>query len=225
MIPIFRMTGSTLGAFCITMLFCMIAPMMSDKLPDHPEQMIDPVRIVSVSAPVQKPKKKIIVPQKELRFSNRPQKTLMQNEKMEPMKIRMSPLKLEMAPAMAAVLPAPVAPEPVQPEARTKAAVTEAPAVLGVAAVDTPPRLKRYTRPLYPSRAKGQRVEGKVFVRCVVSAGGNVKEAKIIRADPAGYFESSALKSVKKWTFVPARLEGKKVAVFVDIPLSFSLDK
>ncbi len=93
-----------------------------------------------------------------------------------------------------------------------------------MATVDVQPRLRQYRPPLYPPRARGQGVEGKVVVRCVVTAGGRVKEEKIIQANPAGYFEQAALKAVKKWTFVPATLNGEKVPVYVDIPLSFTLD-
>ena len=143
---------------------------------------------------------------------------------MEPVDVQLNPLKIESAPLKAATLPA-YLPDALEP-AKTKALETN-PAAAGiyqVASIDIPPRIKRYYPPLYPPRAKGQGVEGKVVVRCVVSASGRVRDVKIIQAEPAGYFEKTALKSVAKWTFVPAKFKGKKVAVYVDIPLSFSLD-
>ncbi len=224
MMYILRLSGSLLGALGVTLMFCFMAPLMSKKSEEPLSELIRSVQISSISSPVEKPKQRKIIPKKILQVHRPHQTKAPIKEIMEPVDIRLNPLKIETAPLMAATLPAhlPAALEPV----KTKALETNptAAGIYQVASIDIPPRIKRYSPPLYPLRAKGQRVEGKVVVRCVVSAGGRVQDVKVIQAEPAGYFEKAALKSVAKWTFVPAKFKGKKVAVYVDIPLSFSLD-
>jgi protein TonB len=186
-------------------------------------KLIPPVQLVPLPAPLERPKQIKIIPKKILQFSKSSPKKTTTREKIQSVPIQMTPLKMEATPFMAATMPlAPAVPEPVKTNA-VKATPGMA-AVYDMATVDNPPRLKHYSPPLYPPRAKGQGIEGKVFVRCVVSAGGRVLNTRVIQADPVGYFETAALRSVKKWTFIPAKIQGKRVAVQVDIPLSFSLD-
>ncbi len=222
MISALRLAGSLLGTLCFTLVFCFMAPLMSGKQGDVLPELISPVQLVPLAVPLERQKQIRILPKKILRISKSPRRKIPKREKIDP-QIQMNPLKMEATPTMAATMPRPAAaPEPIK-----TTAVKTAPGATGIydmAIVDSPPRLKHYSPPMYPPRAKGQGVEGKVFVRCVVSAGGKVLNARIIQADPVGYFEKAALKSIKKWTFIPAKFQGKKVAVHVDIPLAFSLD-
>lgn len=223
MMPALRLTGSLLGTLCFSLVFCLMAPLMSGKPEVVIPALISPVQLVPLAAPLERQKQIRILPKKMLRLSKLPPKKIPKREKIDPIQIQMNPLKMETIPTMAATMPLPAAaPEPIK-----TTAVKTAPGTTGIydmAVVDSPPRLKHYSPPMYPPRAKGQGVEGKVFVRCAVSAGGKVLNARIIQADPVGYFEKAALKSIKTWTFIPAKFQGKKVAVHVDIPLSFSLD-
>lgn len=237
-----RMTGSLLGALSVTLMFCFMAPLMSKKAGELRSELVLPVQISPLLSPVEKPKQRKIIPKKIFQVSRSLQKRTPVKEIMEPVDIRLNPLKIEAIPLMAATLPAPLpvplpapqsqslskpSPEPVALKpAKTKASkiTPAATGIYQVASIDIPPKIKWYNLPLYPPRAKGKGIEGKVVIRCVVSAGGKVRDAKVIQAEPAGYFERAALKSVVKWTFVPAKLKGEKVAVYVDIPLSFSLD-
>lgn len=102
--------------------------------------------------------------------------------------------------------------------------LAQASGIFDLGDVDSPPRLQKYAPPLYPAAAKGKRIEGRVIIRCTVTAKGRVKDAEIISAEPPGYFEKTALKAVMVWTFIPAKYRGEKVPVYVDIPLTFSLD-
>lgn len=144
-----------------------------------------------------------------------------QKQLVEPRKfdLAMAPLQMEMPKVQAATMVI----APLKPQRQQQSGLGPT-GIYDVGAVDTPPRLQRYSPPLYPARAKGKKIEGKVVVRCVVTAGGRVKETKIVSAEPEGYFERAALDAVAKWTFVAARHEGNKVSVYVDIPLSFTLD-
>ncbi len=221
--PALRMAGSLLGTLCFTLVFCLMAPLMSGKQKAVMPELINPVQLVPLAVPLERQKQIIIFSKKILRLSKAPRKKIPEREKINPVQIQMNPLKMETTPTMAATMPLPVAAlEPIKPiAAKTAPGAT---GIYDMSIVDSPPRLKHYSPPMYPPRAKGQGVEGKVFVRCAVSAGGKVLNARIIQADPVGYFEKAALKSIKKWTFIPAKFQGKKVAVHVDIPLSFSLD-
>ncbi len=220
--PALRLAGSLVGTLCFTLVFCLMAPLMSGKQGAVLPELISPVQLIPLPAASRERQKQIkIFPKTILRLSKSPQRKIPKREKIDPIQIQMNPLKMEETPTMAATMPLAVAaPEPVKTNVKTTPGGT----IYDMAEVDTPPRLKYYSPPMYPPRAKGQGVEGRVFVRCAVSAGGKVLNARIIQADPVGYFEKAALKSVKKWTFIPAKFQGKKVAVHVDIPLSFSLD-
>lgn len=225
MMRILHLTGSFLGALGVTLIFCFMAPLMSKTSGDPRPELISPVQISPLLSPVEKSKQRKIIPKKIFQAARPHQKRTPVKEIMEPVDIRLNPLKIEATPVMDATLPTPLpaAPEPVKANVpETKPAASS---IYHVASIDIPPRIKRYSPPLYPPRAKGQGIEGKVVVRCVVSSGGRIRDAKIIQAEPAGYFERAALKSVVKWTFVPAKLKGEKVAVYVDIPLLFSLDR
>ncbi len=131
----------------------------------------------------------------------------------------MAPLQVKL-PDMR-VSSAPLSPPQIQKEVRNSFGSS---GIFEIGMVDTAPKLQRYVPPLYPPKAKGKRVEGKVVIRCVVTADGKVKDATIISANPPGFFEATALKAVAKWTFIAARYQDKNVSVYVDIPLSFSLD-
>ncbi len=225
MMPGMRLTGSLIGAMGVTLIFCMMAPLMSRTSVPQVLETVAPVRIFPLPEPVKVLENQIIIPKKTIPLSGSPRKEKLRKKAVRPENIQLRPLEMETVPLMAATLPTPLpaAPEPVL--TKTMATDPGGADVFQVASVDVQPRLKRYRPPLYPPRARGQGVEGKVVVRCVVSAGGKVKDAKIIKVEPVGYFERAALKAVKKWTFVPAKLNGEKVPVYVDIPLSFTLDR
>ena len=97
--------------------------------------------------------------------------------------------------------------------------------VFNAADVDVPPRIKKYFPPVYPPKARGQRIEGVVTVRAVVLPNGLPQQVRVISAEPEGYFEQGALAAVRRWTFYPAKQDGKKVKVMVDIPIKFDLNK
>lgn len=224
MMSVMRLTGSVITAMGVTLVFCMMAPLMSRTSGPQVQEILDPVRIFPLPEPMKILEKQIIIPKKIVPISGSPRKEKVKKKAVRPENIQLMPLEMESVPLMAATLPTPL---PAAPDPVLTTTMTTDPGgadVFQVASVDVQPRLKRYRPPLYPPRARGQGVEGKLVVRCVVSAGGKVKDAKIIKVEPRGYFEQAALKAVKKWTFVPAKLNGEKVPVYVDIPLSFTLD-
>ncbi|MEA3240129.1 MAG: TonB family protein [Pseudomonadota bacterium] len=79
--------------------------------------------------------------------------------------------------------------------------------------------------PFYPRRARIRGVEGKVRVRFIVDQQGLVKELKIIRAEPAGYFEQSVRTALANWHFRPGTVANNKVMTQVETTIVFKLDQ
>lgn len=79
--------------------------------------------------------------------------------------------------------------------------------------------------PLYPHRARIRGIEGKVRVRFIVDQQGLVKKLKIIRAEPAGYFEQSVRTALANWHFRPGMVANNKVMTQVETTIVFKLDQ
>lgn len=79
--------------------------------------------------------------------------------------------------------------------------------------------------PLYPQRARIRGIEGKVRVRFIVDQQGLVKKLKIIRAEPAGYFEQSVSTALANWHFRPGMVAHNKVMTQVETTIVFKLDR
>jgi periplasmic protein TonB len=66
-------------------------------------------------------------------------------------------------------------------------------------------------QPQYPREAAREGLSGEVVVEAVVAPDGTVRTARVIRANPRGYFEQAALASVRKSKFRPKIVDGKAV--------------
>lgn len=55
--------------------------------------------------------------------------------------------------------------------------------------------------PTYPADARSAGIEGEVVVRYDVSAEGQVVNARVESAEPAGVFDQAALATVRSWKF------------------------
>ena len=65
-----------------------------------------------------------------------------------------------------------------------------------------PPRVVSRAATYFPQEAASQGVRyGKVRARLDIDAAGDVTHVTILSADPAGYFESEATRSLKRWKF------------------------
>lgn len=87
--------------------------------------------------------------------------------------------------------------------------------------VDKPPKLVRQMAPKYPPDAKRTKTEGRVVVRCLITAKGKADKMEIVESEPAGVFDESAMKAIKYWQFRPGVLKGEMVDTWVKIPLTF----
>ena len=55
--------------------------------------------------------------------------------------------------------------------------------------------------PRYPKKARRRGIEGEVLLEFYVTAQGQVEKVMVITAQPTGYFEKSAIKALKNWTY------------------------
>ena len=213
----FRCSFALFFSGIITIALCLIAPLMGGNKdivftePVTPIQLLPTPKLVrDTPKPPDKPRK--IVPLPKL-----PTRPPQKQPPLDKISLPMKPLQVELPPLQAASIPA--APPKVNPQI----ASGFGDGIFDLSAVDTPPKVQKYVPPVYPAGAKGKRIEGSVVIRCVVTARGKVKEMRVISSKPKGYFEEAALKAVKKWTFIAAKLGGEKVPVYVDVPITFSL--
>lgn len=90
-------------------------------------------------------------------------------------------------------------------------------------AVDEQPRPLSQAGPEYPRRARAQGIAGRVVVSFLITADGGVQDARVLSAEPPGWFEDVALDAVRSWEFSPARHQGIAVPVRREVPLDFDL--
>ncbi len=89
--------------------------------------------------------------------------------------------------------------------------------------VDEAPVMIYQVKPIYPLRAKRANIEGFVRVRFLVDAEGTVREIKVLKAHPKGYFEEAVREAVSRWRFIPGRREGKPVNTWMAVTIRFEL--
>ena len=86
------------------------------------------------------------------------------------------------------------------------------------------PTLRHREEARYTPKALSARLQGTVDVEIVISADGAVDRARVAKSlDPKLGLDEAALKAAKGWTFDPAQLGGRPVAVFGVVQLSFKI--
>jgi protein TonB len=101
----------------------------------------------------------------------------------------------------------------------SSAVVREAAAQLS----NTPARPSYSPKPPYPPEARRLHQEGKVLLQVTIGADGHATSVSVIRSSGVAALDESAVATVRRWTFTPARVAGVAVASKVEIPISFSL--
>lgn len=79
-------------------------------------------------------------------------------------------------------------------------------------------------QPVFPYYARRRGIEGYVDVRFTVNAQGAVEAPETLAAQPAGVFESEALRAIRRWRFKPGIRDRKAVAARMQIRIRFTLD-
>ena len=83
------------------------------------------------------------------------------------------------------------------------------------------PEAKKRVPPDYPDRSRARGEEGLVVVTALVDTTGTVERTVVVTSDPS--FDESAVQAVEQWRFKPARVNGRPVAVWVAVPIKFSM--
>jgi len=78
--------------------------------------------------------------------------------------------------------------------------------------------------PRYPEDARERGEQGKVLVQALINVDGTVAELALRKSSGFTDLDQSALETVKKWRFVPARRGGNVVSAWVVVPITFSLE-
>lgn len=92
------------------------------------------------------------------------------------------------------------------------------------ALVEAIPRYSSNPLPEYPYRARQRRWEGVVWLLVDVSSEGVVDDLSVEQSSGYKILDRSAIKSVRRWRFVPATRAGLPVASKVRIPVRFHLE-
>lgn len=75
--------------------------------------------------------------------------------------------------------------------------------------------------PQYPQWAREKAVDGTVMVQALVLKDGTVGDVRVLKSIPP--LDTAAVACVRQWRFKPAKDAGKPVAVWVAVPVKFSL--
>ncbi len=86
---------------------------------------------------------------------------------------------------------------------------------------ELPEAIKR-VHPRYPDLAREAGIDGTVLVQALVDKNGKVRDVKVQKSIPM--LDQAAVDAVKQWTFKPALSNNKPVAVWVAVPVKFSLN-
>jgi len=86
------------------------------------------------------------------------------------------------------------------------------------------PKLLRQVKPQYTADAMRAKVQGVVWLDCVVLPDGTVGDIDIVRSLDAVFgLDQEAVKAARQWRFEPGTRNGEPVAVLVTIELTFTL--
>ena len=88
----------------------------------------------------------------------------------------------------------------------------------------TLPRVLREVKPAYTADAMRAKVQGSVWLECIVMPDGSVGDVKVTRSlDPIFGLDQEAVKAARMWRFAPGMRLGEPVPVIITIELTFTL--
>jgi protein TonB len=76
----------------------------------------------------------------------------------------------------------------------------------------------------YPKRARRRGYEGTVVLEVLVNRNGKVDDLRILASSGYAILDRSAVKSVKTWSFIPAKKGKDTVDMWVQVPVRFKLE-
>ncbi|MGE0659804.1 MAG: TonB family protein [Reyranellaceae bacterium] len=78
--------------------------------------------------------------------------------------------------------------------------------------------------PHYPRRALSQRQEGTVMIRALIGESGEARQIRLHASSGYPLLDKAALQAVGEWRFAPETVNGRPVAVWVEVPVRFKID-
>lgn len=78
--------------------------------------------------------------------------------------------------------------------------------------------------PVYPKLALRRKQQGEALVQALVNAEGETEKVEIRRSSGFDSLDRSAIKAVSQWVFAAARVDGKSVKAWVEVPVEFKLN-
>ncbi len=86
------------------------------------------------------------------------------------------------------------------------------------------PRVIKEVKPAYTAEAMRAKVQGVVWLRCIVLPDGTVGRVEVVRSlDSTFGLDQEAVKAARQWRFMPGTRLGEPVAVRITIELTFTL--
>ena len=90
------------------------------------------------------------------------------------------------------------------------------------AALQSSLKRKRYVEAEYPQQARNKKIGGVVTVAFSVDVKGEVRDVRVLSAEPAGVFEQAAVAAVKRWRYEPPMINGAPTEVPVRMAIRFA---
>lgn len=88
------------------------------------------------------------------------------------------------------------------------------------------PTVVKEVKPQYTQKAKDAKIEGSVWLECVVTPKGVCSKIKVVRSlDSVFGLDKEAIKAVRQWRFIPAKKQNQPVPMSVTIEMRFWLPK
>ena len=88
------------------------------------------------------------------------------------------------------------------------------------------PKVIREVKPKYTPQAMEAKIQGTVWLECVVNEQGDISDVQVTRSLDTEYgLDQEAILAAHQWKFEPGRKDGKAVAVRITIELTFTLKK
>jgi len=85
------------------------------------------------------------------------------------------------------------------------------------------PRYAENPKPVYPMEAREKGCEGEVLLRVEVLSNGRVGQIEVKKSSGYEILDQSALTTVKRWRFIPAKKGEVPIPFWVNIPIKFQL--
>jgi protein TonB len=117
----------------------------------------------------------------------------------------------------------PYVPEPTRPNDFTDTGDVVAPPQPVIAEPRIDPR-RGLSEPLYPPQVIRAGGEGTVLLSIYILADGRVGDVKLDRSSGHDKLDESAMREAKRWRFVPGTSDGKPVAMWKQVPVTFRLN-